>query len=418
MDEAINYRLIKNCRLCNSSNLKSYFDFGNVPLGNNLMEDQADSLLAERYPLSVNRCFDCDHFQLTVAVDPDKLYATNYTYLSGVGKSFITHLHEYALWVEENFNLQSGSLVVDIGSNDGSCLKEFKNLGYRVCGVDPASMPADIANASGIPTINSFFDENAVKNIIEKYGKADFITSHNVLAHVDDLRSVFKNIYGLLKIKGYFCFEIGYFKEVLEKKCFDTIYHEHLDYHHARPLAQFLCEMGFDLIDLSINDVQGGSLRLFLQKTGDGKVLQKAQDFLNKEFNSILYKEDVISSWQSQIKTNMLKFGESIKKHVSEGKTVVGYGVPTKATLLTAISELSSSDISFMIEDNELKINRFMPGSGIPILDATQLYIKKPEVIVIFAWNFRDDIIAKLRKQIDWPVSILVPLPEFIEESY
>ena len=418
MDEPDNYRFIKNCRLCDSLNLKSYFNFGDVPLGNNLMEFQADSLLAQRYPLSVNRCNNCDHFQLGVAVDPDKLYATNYTYLSGVGKSFIIHLHEYALWIKENFNLKPNSLVVDIGSNDGTCLKEFKNLGYRVCGVDPASMPADIANADGIPTLNTFFDKNAVEDIIKNHGMADFITSHNVLAHVDDLSSVFKNIYSLLKTQGYFCFEIGYFREVLQKKCFDTIYHEHLDYHHAKPLAKFLCGLGFDLIDLSVNDVQGGSLRLFLQKTGDGKVSQKAKEFLDDESNSILYQEDIISSWQSQIKTNMLKFGESIKKHVSEGKTVVGYGVPTKATLLTAVSELGSSDISFMIEDNELKINRFMPGSGIPILDAAQLHVIKPEVIVIFAWNFCDDIIAKLRKQIDWPVSILVPLPIFIEESY
>ena len=151
------YRLIGQCRLCDSFDLERYFDLGNVPLGNNLAPSRDDALSVARYPLSVNRCVVCGHFQLTVAIDPEELYATNYTYLSGIGKSFLLHFQEYATWVKEYCNLQTNALVVDVGSNDGTCLKEFKNLGFNVCGVDPASVPAKLANEAGIPTLNTFF---------------------------------------------------------------------------------------------------------------------------------------------------------------------------------------------------------------------------------------------------------------------
>ncbi len=418
MNGSFGYRHIKKCRLCNSSNLNLCFDFGKVPLGNNLADTQSDSRNVEKYPLYVNRCSDCKHFQLGVAVEPEKLYATNYTYLSGVGDSFIKHFQEYALWSTEKCNLSQDSLIVDIGSNDGTCLNEFKKLGFEVCGVDPAKAPAELANESGINTLNCFFDKEAVARIIESNGKADFVTSHNVLAHVDDLISVFKDIYSLLKVGGYFCFEIGYFKEVLKNNFFDTIYHEHLDYHHAKPLASFLTSIGFDLIDLSINNVQGGSLRLFLQKTGEGKILEQPQKFLDEESNSILYQDHIISEWQTKIKENMLKFGNKIKEYSSNGLTVAGYGAPTKATLLSEISELGSLDISFIMEDNDLKVSKFMPGNGIPIINSSELVNRKPEVIVIFAWNFSEDIIKKLKSYVDWQVSVLVPLPEFYEEKW
>tara|TARA_B100001057_G_C22865893_1_gene956472 strand:- start:618 stop:1874 length:1257 start_codon:yes stop_codon:yes gene_type:complete len=416
MQESDSYRHINKCRLCGSLDLNLCFDFDKVPLGNNLSDTQLDAKNVDKYPLYVNRCSNCKHFQLGVAVDPEKLYATNYTYLSGVGESFIKHFQEYALWAQNKCKLSSDSLIVDIGSNDGTCLQEFKNLGYRVCGVDPAKAPADLANLSGINTLNCFFDEEAVEKIIDSSGKADFVTSHNVLAHVDDLILVFTNIYSLLKDGGYFCFEIGYFKEVLKNSFFDTIYHEHLDYHHAKPLAKFLTSIGFDLIDLSINQVQGGSLRLFLQKTGDGKILPDAQIFLDKESKSILYQDEIISIWQPKIKKNMSQFGKKIKEYASDAKVVAGYGAPTKATLLSEISELGSSDISFIIDDNELKVGKFMPGNGIPIVNSSELINRKPEVIVIFAWNFSEDIIRKLKSIVDWEVSILVPLPEFYEE--
>ena len=168
-----------------------------------------------------------------------------------------------------------------------------------------------------------------------------------------------------------------------------------------------------DFMDLSVNQVQGGSLRLFLQKTGDGIISLGAKEFLDDEAQSILYQGDALLSWPSRIKSNMIKFGETVKGHVAAGKTVVGYGAPTKATLLMEMSDLGSSDICFIVEDNVLKVNKFMPGTGVPILGVAELQLTKPDIIVIFAWNFSKEIIAKLKVQVNWPVTFLVPLSDF-----
>ena len=239
MERNSSYREISKCRLCNSPDLKPFADFGSVPLGNDLQPSASLSLISTKYPLFINRCDDCGHFQLSVSVSPEKLYAYNYSYLTSIGKSFVNHLRSYASWACEELCLNSSSLVVDIGSNDGTCLSFFKDLGTQVVGVDPASVPAKIANDNGVPTINSFFDANVVQEICTRYGHADLITSHNALAHIDNLREVFANIHSLLKSNGDFIFEIGYFRSVLENSIFDTTYHEHLDYHH--PLHWSIC---------------------------------------------------------------------------------------------------------------------------------------------------------------------------------
>jgi SAM-dependent methyltransferase len=410
MSEAV--RPIAECRLCGSSELQRYVDFGDVPLGNNLQEEREAALRAEAYPLELWRCGTCGHFQLGYAVAPEVLYATNYTYLSGIGPSFIKHFAEYSAWAKDACDLPAGALVVDVGSNDGTCLKAFKERGYRVCGVDPASLAAGIANENGIETINAFFDAAAVEQIVARHGEADFVTSHNVLAHVDDLAAVFRNIYALLKQGGHFAFEIGYFREVLRTGCFDTIYHEHLDYHHAAPLARHLTAIGFDLVDLSVNSVQGGSLRLLLRKTGAGEISPQAQAFLEQERNSVLYDTEFLTGWRQRIETQMAQFRELVRDRVDKGLRIFAYGAPTKATLLMKMAGLRGDEVGFVAEDNPHKAGRFLPRTGVPIRLTRELAEVRPEVIVIFAWNFAEDIIAKLRGLLEEPAEVIIPLPE------
>lgn len=408
MNESI--RKLDRCRLCNSSKLKRIVDFGKVPLGNNLQLTEYEAKAAESYSLEIMRCSECGHFQLGNAVAPSLLYATNYTYLSGIGSSFVKHIEAYAQWISEHCDLPEQAVIVDVGSNDGTCLKAFQARGHTVCGVDPASLAAGIANDNGIPTINSFFDTDAVREIILRYGHVDFVTSQNVLAHVDDLGAVFQNIYHVLKDGGYFAFEIGYFQEVLRTGCFDTIYHEHLDYHHAGPLVRHLCSLGFDLLDLSVNSVQGGSLRLLLKKTGKSRISKHAQNFLDSEKKSVLYDENFLGAWSQQIESSMIEFNRLLMEESRRGARIVAYGAPTKAVLLLKIAKLGANEISFVVEDNSHKVGRFLPGTAIPIRHTSELIPVKPEVIVILAWNFASDIIDKLRNFYA-PVKVIVPLP-------
>lgn len=409
------YDEINSCRLCNSKSLKEFVKFGNIPLGNNLLENRNSSLNAERYPLTVNQCKKCSHFQLNASIDPKKLYATNYTYLSSIGSSFVEHMHNYAAWASKKFSLEKNQFVIDVGSNDGLGLKFFKNLGCNVLGIDPAKYASDMANKSGIKTLNSFFSDEIVEHIIDNYGQADFITSHNVLAHIENLNQVFKNIYRLLKDDGHFVFEIGYFKDVLINGFFDTIYHEHLDYHHANPLVQFLNDVGFEVIFISTNEIQGGSLRIETRKSGRKIISEQVNNFLEKEKLSILYKDDFLNSWKKNIQISMDILRSKIIEYKNKDLSVVGYGAPTKATLLLHLSNLSNKEIDYIYEDNILKNGRYLPFTGIPIISINNIKLTKPKIIVIFAWNFADEIILKLSSIVSWEVKCIVPLPVYKE---
>lgn len=404
-------RLIDFCRLCAGTDLTRIVDFGLVPLGNNLLETAAEARAAAQYPLSLNRCGCCGHFQLAHAVAPDLLYATNYTYLSGIGESFVLHLNDYADWVVGTVGLRANSLVVDIGSNDGTALKAFKARGMRVCGVDPASLPAKLANENGVDTICDFFNARTAAELKASRGAPDYVTSHNVLAHVDDLAGTFCAVYDLLKPGGYFGFEVGYFREVLAKNLFDTIYHEHLDYHHAEALARYLTKLGFDIESVSVVSAQGGSIRMLCRKTGKGEMSQQVRSFVEDERKSILHDQAYLSNWSKSIAALMGAFGTKLKEQRAAGRKIVGYGAPTKATLLMKIAGLNE-EFSYVAEDNALKAGRYFPITAIPIVPTASLMSDTPDVLVILAWNFADDIVRKLRGKFAKPVEAVVPLPE------
>jgi len=404
-------RVIDACRLCGSAELGKIISFGDVPLGNDLRETADEARASAEYPLELFRCGACGHFQLGFAVLPTLLYATNYTYLSGISASFVRHFEGYADWVQERCTLPTGGLVVDVGSNDGTALAAFQKRGLSVCGVDPAQMPAEIANRNGIPTLNTFFGDEAVSQIIAQHGHADYVTSHNVLAHVDDLAGTFRAIHRLLKPGGYFGFEIGYFRDVFNNGYFDTIYHEHLDYHHAAPLVKHLTKAGFDIIDLSTNTIQGGSLRLLARKSEKPSVSAQAQAFLDEERRSPINDPAALAAWGGHIAEKMTLLKALVRERIAAGKRVVGFGAPTKATLLLKMAGLSGGDVAYIVEDNKLKSGRFLPRTAIPILPSSQLEEEKPDVLLVLAWNFATDILARLKGSLPGTEAI-VPLPQ------
>ncbi len=406
-----NFSEITSCRLCKSNALEVFIDFLDVPLGNNLQETKELSKKVESFELKVMRCSDCNHFQLSVSVLPELLYATNYTYLSGIGLSFVNHIKDYVKWIVEKYNIVGSDVVIDIGSNDGTCLKYFKERGFNVCGIDPAQKPSEIANENGIYTINKFFNSEVANQILKCFGPVGLVTSQNVLAHIDDLTGTFENIYRILKNDGFFIFEIGYFKKVLETKCFDTIYHEHLDYHHAKPLVKFLTSIGFDIINIEENEIQGGSIRISLQKTGNGVVKNQPKLFLDDEQKSILNDNIKLLEWSNYVAANMERFNLIFKKLKSSTTYCYAYGAPTKASLLYKVSKLTQEDISFIVEDNKLKKDKFLPKTSIPIVSFSEIDFNKKAVIIIFAWNFADDIIRKLKDNYQVSAKAIIPLP-------
>ena len=216
----------------------------------------------------------------------------------------------------------------------------------------------------------------------------------------------------MLKLNGFFVFEVGYFGKVLKKALFDTIYHEHLDYHHAVPLVRLLFKIGFSIKNISLNEIQGGTIRFVLKKEKIKKISKQVELFLSTEKNSELYNHAFLNQWIISIQKNLEKLHAYLANENKRQIPVVGYGAPTKATLLLELANLKKNSIDFIVEDNPLKIHKYLPKHGIQIKSTSELKKMNKFLIVILAWNFSKDIINKL-KEYDREIIVLIPLPKF-----
>jgi len=405
-----NYKILRSCRLCNSKKIREVFNFSPMPIGNDLKNSKKLSIGAIRFPLKLMNCKNCNHFQLSISINPKILFARNYTYLTGISDTFKYHFKTYADWIIKKCNLKNSALVIDIGSNDGTCLNYFKKKKMKVLGIDPAKLPSSIANRNGINTMNCFFNKNAANFVLKKYGQANFITSHNVLAHIENISEIFTSVFKILKNNGYFCFEIGYFKEVVKKNLFDTIYHEHLDYHHATPLVKFLQKIGFSVIDLSTNNIQGGTLRLLLQKREvKKKISLKVKNFIGREKN--FFKISKLKMKFSKFKKSLINLNKIINNIKLKDNSIFAYGSPTKASMLLIKSVLNKNIVKYSFEDNLIKCNKYIPGTDVKIISSSKIKEMKPKNIIILAWNFADEIKLKLKKNNIKKINLILPLP-------
>ena len=243
--------------------MKLCFSFPKTPLANEFVIKKKKQ---EIYPLDLVFCKACYHLQLKHVVSP-KILFSNYLYVSGTSKSFINHFENYAESIITKYKIKKNELILEIGSNDGVFLNAFKKRGYKnIIGIEQAKKIAKNTNSIGIKTINSFFDKNIVNKISKTHTKAKLILANNVFAHIDNLSSVFDNINTILKEDGFVYFEVSYLLDVLKKKLFDTIYHEHLSYHSVIPMINFLRRKNLYLIDFQRVKTHGVSIRFIFSK--------------------------------------------------------------------------------------------------------------------------------------------------------
>jgi 2-polyprenyl-3-methyl-5-hydroxy-6-metoxy-1,4-benzoquinol methylase len=383
---------LKNCRLCNSSKLKKVLNLGSSQLANSYTKKYNKKL--KKYPLELNLCKDCGHLQLGHLINP-KLMFSNYLYQTNTSKTNYLHFKNYA---NEILKLKKGNFkILDIASNDGTFLSFFKN---KLClGIDPAKNLKKIANAKGINQISDFFTYKNSFKIKKKYKEFDFITANHVCAHVNDLKDFFLGVKNLLNSNGLFIFEISYRGSVLKKNTFDTIYHEHIDYHALKPLNKFAKRLGLYLYDYQLQKAQGGSLRVFLTKNKNIINLNrkiKINNFIKKETHkSKLFNEKTYLQFENKIHAAKKKLNKILIIAKRKGLNIAGYGAAAKTTTLLNYFNIKDNQINFIIDDNPLKQNHFMPGKNIKITSSKILLKKNINLLLIFAWNYSDYIIKK-----------------------
>ncbi len=402
----------ESCRVCGSNNIKEAMKLTPTPPGNNFLSEKDLGLTEETYPLDLYFCEDCHHIQLGHVVEPEFLFQNNYSYVSSTSGVFVEHLSDYADTICDRANLSEKSFVIDIGSNDGTCLNFFKKRNIKVLGVDPAEEVSKIANRNGINTLNEFFNKSLASKIKEQYGEADLITSHNACAHIDDLRGVIDGIDILMGQDSIFVMEVGYFLDVFQNKWFDTIYHEHVDFHTVAPLKKLFEPYGMEIFDVERISPQGGSIRVMVQrKKGKFLIEKNVEDLINLESLIGLDRLETLKLFEKEINSIKIKFKNLLTDLKTSGKSIAAYGAPTKATTLSYHFEIGVDDVNFIVDDNPLKQGLYSPGKHIPVLDSSSLYEMKPDILIILAWNFAEDIMRKHKKYGDEIGTFLIPMP-------
>ena len=328
--------------------------------------------------------------------------------MTGTSPIFVRHFQSYAEDVIRRFHLKSGDLVVEIGSNDGTLLRFFKQAGMRVLGVDPAKTIAEKASASGIETWPEFFNQTVASRILETHGPAATVCANNVFAHIDDLQGVVQNVREILSQRGVFVFEASYLLDVYEN-IVDTIYHEHLDYHRvASQIAAWA-----EFIEALRVDAHGGSLRGIAQKRGGPyRQVPSVKELAGKEADAGLDCVDTFRDFARRIDQRKQELALLLKEIKGQGKKVAGFGAPAKATTLMHHFGLGKDVIDFIVDSSPMKQGLFTPGLHVPILPPKSIQERKPDYILILAWNFAPSIIESLQPYRNAGGRLIIPLPE------
>lgn len=400
------------CRLCGGKKLALVLSLEPTPPANAFVAANILDRPQERFPLDVFFCEACAHVQLLDVVDPRLLFE-NYVYVSGTSPVFVKHFEDYAGAVVNRFGLAGGDLVVDIGSNDGTLLTVFKRLGMTVLGIDPARDIARAATERGIETIADFFTPALARDIQSRHGSAAVVTANNVFAHADDLSGIIGGVRALLRPNGVFVFEVSYLVDVFESTLFDTIYHEHVAYHSVKPLKRFFADNGMELIAAQRVDSHGGSLRGMAQlKGGPHRPDSSVEQLVALEEKLGLDRVETLQNFGRKINAVKEELRGILKRIKSEGKSVAGFGAPAKATTLMYHFGIGPETIDFIVDDSPLKQGLYSPGYHIPIVSSKTIYERKPDYLVVLAWNFARSIMEKHSAFREAGGHFIVPLPK------
>lgn len=408
-------RLLKklhSCRVCKTKDLDKVLTFGPTPLANAFLTKLQLDEPEYFYPLDVDYCNNCGFIQLSNVVSPEVLFG-NYVYVSSTSSIFIDHFKKMADYVFPRFLSRKDSFVIDIGSNDGILLKPFKSKGARVLGIEPASHIAKIAEKDGIETISEFFSVQLAERIVKEKSQANVVTATNVFAHINDLDEVIRGLKILLNKDGIFIMEAPYLIDFIEKRYFDLVYHEHLSYWSVNSLIILFKRFNMVVFDVQKVPVHGGTIRVYIKKAeGKHKVEKSVQEFLYKESLMKLTKKMTYLNYANLVLDNKVKLLTLLAELKTKGKTISAYGAPAKGNTLLNYFSIGQDFLDFVVDDSLFKQGLYTPGKHIPVVSSKVLYEKKPDYLLILAWNFAESIMEMHKKFRAEGGKFIIPVPK------
>ena len=396
-----------NCRSCDSPRVRTFLDLGAQPHCNRLIPPALASKREPFYPLTVGFCEDCTLVQIGHTVPKESMFS-DYPYVSGTTRTLVRHFKETADRLVKTYGLGPQSLVVDIGSNDGTWLAQYQPHGARVLGIDPAANVAKIAIERGIPTWVRFFNDGVAREIVEKEGPAALVSAAGVFFHLEELHSVVEGVKRLIGDDGVFVVQAIYLGGMLDNLAFDQIYHEHLVYYTLRSLEGLLARHGLEIFDATIVPIHGGSLEVHAGKAGRRK---PAAGVVAMRASEAEKRYDRFASYEAFAKRVWLLRDELVallRRYKAEGRSVWAYGAPAKgATLLNSFG-IGPDLVARAVEKNAMKVGNLIPGCRIPIVAEGA---ERPDAYLVLAWNFLDEFLARERPYLEAGGEFIVPVP-------
>lgn len=400
-----NYSLIKECPITGHDEQIKYFDLGNIPLVNNLCDTREEAISAERFPLNINYYPASGESSLSVAINGELLFS-HYLFKSEVNKPYYGHCQEMFRYAQEYVKVKDGTKIVDIGGNDGSLLDAFRSISNKkleLLNIDPSQNLAKLNTEKNIPVMTEFFSYDIAKTL----EKVDIVTSTNVFQHLFNINSFAKGVEHLLNKNGIWILEFPYWIHDMKTNQFDQIYHEHMFYHSVTPMKMMMEKHGMKVINVTKQNIHGGTLRLVIAKK-DSKFTPDitVEAYLQLEKN---YGLDYHIKWGNEIQNHIINSKNFIKKLKEEGKTIYGFGAAAKGCIYMNTMRLTHEDIDYVIDDTDIKQNKFIPGTGIQVVSRDILKNSPPDYILILAHNFADHIIESLNSEYIGKFILLLP---------
>jgi C-methyltransferase C-terminal domain/Putative zinc binding domain/Methyltransferase domain len=403
---------IAQCRLCGASLTRTFVDIGMSPLCESYVP--ADRLDGPEsfYPLNVRICDSCLLVQLPAYVSGEHIFS-DYAYFSSYSDSWVAHAKKYADAMVASLGLTGESLVTEVASNDGYLLQHFVAAGIPVLGVEPAGNVAEAARAKGIRTEVEFLGPETGAALAARFGRADLVAGNNVFAHVPDIRGFAAGLRALVKDTGTVTLEFPHLLRLIERRQYDTIYHEHFSYLSLLTSSRTLASAGLTVVDVDELDTHGGSLRVYARPAETAaEPASTVKAVLDAEEAAGLHTVEGHEGFARQvlkIKTDLVEF---LLEAARQGKSVAGYGAPGKGNTLLNHCGIRADLLSYTVDRSPVKQGMFLPGTHIPIYAPERLAETKPDYILVLPWNLRTEITRQLEYVRSWGGRLVYPIPE------
>jgi hypothetical protein len=391
-----------------------FLDLGQSPISNDYQESAKNE--AKTYPLKVLVCLDCEFLQLSEELDPSTHFNSNYPYFSGYSKTWVSHCQITASSLVDRFQISSGKKVIEIASNDGTYIENFLNSGADVLGIEPSLNVAKVARSRGIQTIVEFFTKSLAEKLREDGTLPDLILGCNVLAHVPSIRDFLSGVSVLLDGESVAVFEFPHASRMIEQGEFDTIYHEHYSYLNLTPLVLLCGQLGLKIFDVETHELHGGSLRIFLCPIDSAReITSNVKDILEYEQELSPTSNLVRARFQQKTDNLLYDFKKRLEQYQSNGLKVVIFGAAAKGSTLLNVANIDSQLITAAVDSSHAKQNKFIPGTGIEIVSPQALRSLQPDVVVVLAWNFAEEIMSQASDIFIPTYCFLIPIPNLTE---